>query len=151
MSGDFAVPSGDFAVLSGEREVMSGGPVFRWPSPSPAACELACGVDVLPGRFLQEHGPHHAVRVSLRLFPGGAVDPAHLPAVMVSSGSLIRSSRTRSCLWLRDSWPARSPRACGHLDRGRVDEALLDVAIGFKAITGGIITQLSHKYRSPAG
>ena len=73
MSGDFAVPSGDFAVLSGEREVMSGGPAFRWPSPSPAACEPACGVDVLLGRFLQEHGLHHAVhavRAGVRLFPG---------------------------------------------------------------------------------
>ena len=60
MSGDFAVPSGDFSVLSGdvavlpgEWEVISGGPVFRRPSPSPAACEPVPGVDAL--LVLQSH------------------------------------------------------------------------------------------------
>ena len=44
-------------------------------SPSHAACEPVPGVDALLGRFLQEHGLHHAVDIGLRLFPGGVVDP----------------------------------------------------------------------------
>ena len=77
------------------------------PSPSPAACEPACGVDVLLGRFLQEHGPHHAVhavRAGLRLFLGGPDEGL--------------GSSARSCLGLRGGWPVCSIRA-GVVLRGR--------------------------------
>ena len=60
-------------------------------SPSPAACEPACGVAVLLGRFLQEHGRRHAVdavHVGLRLFPGGPDQGLQHPELPVVEGQL---------------------------------------------------------------
>ena len=87
---------------------MSGGPVFRWPSPSPAACEPVPGVDVLLGRFLREHG----------------LAPCRpMPVSASSRVDLIMVSSTYSCLWLRIGWPVCSIRAVLCCAAGSVSRA----------------------------